>query len=71
MASLPGLQRSPYTRAVGSFSNFGRWPALCAWVALLLNCLDTATPFSIGVTGDVNLNPLLKGSQLSPEYVWG
>ena len=38
---------------------------------LALLHLAHAAAFTLGVTGDVNLNPSLKGSTTAPEYVWG
>ena len=31
----------------------------------------SAGAFTVGITGDVNLNPSLKGSKTTPEFVWG
>ena len=38
---------------------------------LALLHLAHAAAFTLGITGDVNLNPSLKGSTTAPEYVWG
>ena len=47
------------------------WAVRGIMLLLATGAHGASTSFSIGLTGDVNLNPLLKGSQLSPEYVWG